>query len=284
LLIQKRYPNPFSGCVRVDFLRALNPSKSTMKCLAILTLLSQAALGWIPIPAAFLHQKTCAFNSKATVDAASCSFQEALKIGAVVCQLLQAGDSEKATDETLGALLSHGNGIRYNNNSSMFSPIAGTCSNVFFRMRFPRGFFVHWLSDPTVTAAEAAALPPTLLAALGDSLSAESVQVVVMNAIMPTAMVVTYTGMQDAEAAASSAMTARRGTAVLKAAFARNERLRHQVSTALQAVDSHGSDPSVEAPNQEEEAQFWTLFFKKWGYEAAHVAAIKEMLRGVSSA
>lgn len=142
---------------------------------------------------------------------------------------------------------------------------------------------MHWLSDPSVTAAEADALPPTLLAALGESLSAESVQVVVMNAVMPTAMVVTYTGLQNAEAAASSAMTARRGAAVLKAAHARNARLRHQVATALQAADGFGRDPTAEALNKEE-VQFWTSFFKKWGYEAAHVAEIKEMLRAVSSA
>lgn len=89
-------------------------------CLAILSLLSQPALGWVPQHAKLLNRNTLAINSKANVDAASCSFEDALKIGADVCQSLQAGNSESAT-ETLGALLSHGNGIRYDNNTNTIS-------------------------------------------------------------------------------------------------------------------------------------------------------------------
>ena len=139
---------------------------------------------------------------------------------------------------------------------------------------------MHWLSDPSVTIAEDAALPPTLLESLGESLPADCVQVVVMNAIMPTAMVVSYTELDNPEAAANSGMTARRGTTVLKAAHARNEPLRQQVANALKAAKSFGSN---EAPD-DKDVQFWTTFYKKWGYEAAHIAKIESMLQGVSGA
>jgi len=86
-------------------------------CLAILSLLSQPALGWVPQHAQLVNRNTLAFNSKSNVDAAACSFEDALKIGADVCQSLQAGNSESTT-ETLGALLSHGNGIRYDDNKN----------------------------------------------------------------------------------------------------------------------------------------------------------------------
>lgn len=132
-----------------------------------------------------------------------------------------------------------------------------------------------------MTIAEDAALPPTLLESLGESLPADCVQVVVMNAIMPTAMVVSYTELENPEAAANSGMTARRGTTVLKAAHARNEPLRHQVANALKAAKSFGSN---EAPDDDKDVQFWTTFYKKWGYEVAHIAKIESMLQGVSGA
>ena len=86
--------------------------------LAILSLISLPALGWVPLRSnKLVNRNTLAFNNKATnIGAASCSFEDALKIGADVCQSLQSGNSESAA-ETLGALLSHGNGIRYDGNT-----------------------------------------------------------------------------------------------------------------------------------------------------------------------
>ena len=132
---------------------------------------------------------------------------------------------------------------------------------------------MNWLSDPSVTRADDEELPESLTAALGATLSIESAQIVVMNAIMPTAMVVTYTQLDNSEAAASSAMTARRGVAVLRAASTASGLVSAQVQAAIRAADGHAGDGNTDA-----QTQFWVKFYEKWGYEAAHVAEIKKLL------
>mmetsp|Transcript_25590 Transcript_25590/g.57406 ORF Transcript_25590/g.57406 Transcript_25590/m.57406 type:complete len:248 (+) Transcript_25590:102-845(+) len=189
-------------------------------------------------------------GAPSAIDPSSCSFQEAIEIGEGISADLEAGGTSSGA--TLASLLSHPNGIR--------------------------GFFVNYLTNPVLKVPESPEVPAGLQAALASSnLCLESSQVLVMNAVMPTAMVIAHKERNAPEAAEASELTARRALTVLKAAGKVNDQVISELMSAAEAASTAvlGSDLR-ESPKGD--VKFWLSFFEKWGYGPAQIRAIADML------
>ncbi|KAJ1631588.1 hypothetical protein T492DRAFT_905774, partial [Pavlovales sp. CCMP2436] len=99
-------------------------------------------------------------------------------------------------------------------------PAAAPLLNELFRSSDGvRGFFVNWLTDPSLTRPDSANPPPALLAAMAQSPDERMLsELMVMNVIMPSATSLAHQRNGDVAASEASRLTARRASALVSCA------------------------------------------------------------------
>eukprot|EP00930_Biecheleria_cincta_P073922 TRINITY_DN61181_c0_g1_i1.p1 TRINITY_DN61181_c0_g1~~TRINITY_DN61181_c0_g1_i1.p1 ORF type:complete len:282 (+),score=66.88 TRINITY_DN61181_c0_g1_i1:39-848(+) len=177
-------------------------------------------------------------------------FMESATYAGSLCRALENGQEGEEISERLRAMLSHSDGAR--------------------------GFFVTYLTDPTLeTIADASDGLPMLVS---DALKASDMSTVaplaVMNVAMPTATALSHKASGDETSAQNSARTARRGGRVLQLLAADSVTLpivTEKLKACLLAVEAWPEDGN--GVDKE-----WATFLRRWKYDAAQVAAIREAL------
>lgn len=180
----------------------------------------------------------------------SAGFMESATYAGSLCRALELGQQGEEISERLRAMLSHSDGAR--------------------------GFFVTYLTDPAFkTIADA---PDGLPAVVADALKASDISTVaplaVMNVAMPTATALSHKAAGDEQSAENSARTAQRGGRVLQLLAADSvtgPMVKEKLKACLFAAEAWPEDG--DGVDKE-----WATFLRRWKYDAAQVAAIREAL------
>jgi hypothetical protein len=178
------------------------------------------------------------------------SFMESASYAGSLCRALENGQQGEERSERLRAMLSHSDGAR--------------------------GFFVTYLTDPTLkTIADALdGLPMVVSDALKASDMSTVAPLAVMNVAMPTATALSHKASGDEKSAQNSARTARRGGQVLQLLAADSVTgpiVTEKLKACLLAVETWPEDG-------DEVDKEWASFLRRWKYDDAQVAAIREAL------
>jgi hypothetical protein len=135
-----------------------------------------------------------------------------------------------------------------------------------------RGFFVTYLTGAgDDTPADQSSIPQALVAAMEVADLTELIPLACMNVVMPTGMITMH---QDPELSAQSKKTSDRGIRFLTSMKSNAEVQKTCEAIIAVATSSQGqvSDDSF---------QFWTKFFKNWGYQDAQKVDIATAIRSV---
>jgi hypothetical protein len=136
-----------------------------------------------------------------------------------------------------------------------------------------RGFFVTYLTGVgDDTPADQSSIPQALVAAMEVADLSELIPLACMNVIMPTGMITMH---QDPELSAQSKKTADRGIRFLASMKTDAEVQKTCEAIIAVATNSQGQEVSNES------FEFWTKFFKNWGYEDAQKVDIATAIRSV---
>jgi hypothetical protein len=135
-----------------------------------------------------------------------------------------------------------------------------------------RGFFVTYLTGVgDDTPADQSSIPQALVAAMEVADRSDLISLACMNVVMPTGMITMH---QDPELSAQSKKTADRGIRLLASMKTDAEVQKTCDAILAVATDSQGQV-------SDESFQFWTKFFKNWGYEDAQKVDIATAIRSV---
>jgi hypothetical protein len=135
-----------------------------------------------------------------------------------------------------------------------------------------RGFFVTYLTGVgDDTPADQSSIPQALVAAMEAADLSELIPLACMNVVMPTGMITMH---QDPELSAQSKKTADRGIRFLASMKSDAE-----VQKTCDAILAVATNSQGRVSN--ESFQFWTKFFKNWGYEDSQKVDIATAIRSV---
>lgn len=177
-------------------------------------------------------------------------FMESASYAGSLCHAIENGQQGEEISERLRAMLSHSDGAR--------------------------GFFVTYLTDPMLknSADSSDGLPMVVSDALKASDMSTVAPLAIMNVAMPTATALSHQASGDEKSAQNSARTARRGGRVLQLLAADSVTgpiVTEKLKACLRAVEAwpgHGDEVDKE----------WASFLRRWKYDDAQVAAIREAL------
>lgn len=140
-----------------------------------------------------------------------------------------------------------------------------------------RGFFVNYLTDPTLAKPDRAEPPAALLDAIGGTPDKQMLsELMVMNVVMPSATSMSHMRNGDVEAAEGSRLTAKRASALLSSAAI--ERAHADMLAVLAVCEGQGPCATV----TEERLQFWGAFCDRWQYDEVQLSLIATVMRALT--
>jgi len=175
--------------------------------------------------------------SEEGMDLSDISFENALSEAASVCQSLQKGEDVK---NTVSALLATSNGAR--------------------------GFFVNYLTDPSLTVADAAEVPASVATPMvGSPLVEVTAPLMVKNLLMSTATEIHHSRNGNNDLAQGSNLTAQRSKILIEGTQLKPVwDLLEEVLPATQGKAAEDSD--------------WPKFFASWGYDEEIIQKLEEVV------
>ncbi|KAG8470674.1 hypothetical protein KFE25_009095 [Diacronema lutheri] len=140
-----------------------------------------------------------------------------------------------------------------------------------------RGFFVNYLTDPSLTKPDSASPPAALLNALNGAENKGMIsELMVMNVVMPSATSMAHLRNGDEDAAVGSRLTARRASALLSSATI--EPARADMLAVLAVCEGQGPCSTV----TEERLNFWGTFCNRWQYDEQQRQMIAMVMRALT--
>jgi hypothetical protein len=140
-----------------------------------------------------------------------------------------------------------------------------------------RGFFVNYLTDPTLSKPDAAEPPRALLDAMSAAPAAMLSELMVMNVVMPSATSMVHLRNGDEEQAAGSRLTARRASALVSSGNI--EPVRGDMLAVLAVCEGNG--PCTAVP--EERLIFWSQFCDRWKYDEVQRQMIAMVMKALTA-
>lgn len=135
-----------------------------------------------------------------------------------------------------------------------------------------RGFFVTYLTGVgDNTPADESSIPQALVAAMEAADPSDLIPLACMNVVMPTGMITMH---QDPELSAQSKKTADRASRLLA-----SMKTNAEVQKTCDAILAVATDSQGQVSN--ESFEYWTKFFKNWGYKDAQKIDIATAIRSV---
>eukprot|EP00563_Minutocellus_polymorphus_P018803 CAMPEP_0197716104 /NCGR_PEP_ID=MMETSP1434-20131217/1117_1 /TAXON_ID=265543 /ORGANISM="Minutocellus polymorphus, Strain CCMP3303" /LENGTH=249 /DNA_ID=CAMNT_0043300411 /DNA_START=22 /DNA_END=771 /DNA_ORIENTATION=+ len=218
-----------------------------------------ARIGLAPFPrrCSSSQRLPMAAESEATFptieQAAKDPFMSQLSHASEICGLLEKDDAKTITlaSDLIAAMLSHSDGIR--------------------------GFFATYLTGEGDTAADKEEIPEPLAGAMNKADMDVLVPLACMNVVMPTAMTSMHT---DPELSVNAARTAQRGIRVLKYLQDKHGSVKTNCD-AIRAVAAVASGDDADSC-VEERVEYWTKFFKNYGYGEKEKEGIAKAMDALS--
>lgn len=140
-----------------------------------------------------------------------------------------------------------------------------------------RGFFVNYLTDPSLTKPDCAEPPAALLDAISGAADTQMLsELMVMNVVMPSATSMSHLRNGDTEAAEGSRLTAKRASALVSSATLK--RARAEMLAVLAVCEGQGPCSMV----TEERLTFWSEFCDRWQYDEQQRQMISMVMRALT--
>jgi hypothetical protein len=139
-----------------------------------------------------------------------------------------------------------------------------------------RGFFVNYLTDPSLSKPDEPQPPTVLTDAMRKAPAQMLSELMVMNVVMPSATSMSHLRNGDASAAEGSRLTARRASALVSCAGL--EQVRSDMLAVLAVCEGNGPCSAV----SEERLLFWGEFCDRWQYDEQQRQVIAMVMKALT--